>query len=118
MATVNGKPQLKEALGWGVCGQVLNHTEASGPRFHICWGPESLVPVITLTPAALMAGDAIGEALFTATTMSLWSDPGLCWAEALVPGRGCCTRFLAHTFFLLFEQILLLGPWPQLPAFF
>lgn len=63
-ATVNGKPQFREALGWAVCGQVLNHLEASGHRFHICWGPESLVPVTALTPAALMAGDAIWEALF------------------------------------------------------
>lgn len=95
MATVHGKPQLREALGWDVCGQILNHPEAFGHRFHIFWGPESLVPVTTLTPAALMLSGR-----HCSLTMSLGSDPGLCWTEALVPGRGCCTRFLAHTFFL------------------
>lgn len=59
----HGKPHLREAMEWGVCGQVSSHPEAFGHRFHICWGLESLVPVTILTTTAPKAGNAISERL-------------------------------------------------------
>ena len=53
------KPQPREALGRGVCGEVSSHPEAFGHRFHYCWGPESLVSGTTLTIAVPRAGSAI-----------------------------------------------------------
>lgn len=40
----HGKPQLREALGRGVCGEISSHPEAFGHTFHICWGLEFLMP--------------------------------------------------------------------------
>ena len=115
----HGKPQLGEALGRGVCGEVSSHPEAFGHRFHYCWGPEALASPTTLTTVTQKAGILLHREGVSGPSQGLWADPGTGRTEATrAQAREGPLHFLAHTSFLLLEEQMSLGPWPQLPASF
>lgn len=116
----------RRLLGQDVCGEASSHPVALVTDSTWAMAPESLTPATTVTTTSPRVSDDIWEGVCPAAVTGLMSDPGLCWTEATQAqaGEGLLhvfpgTRFLAHTSFLLLdEQMLLLGPWPQLPASF